>query len=377
MTDYDREFYWCWFMNIKGLGPRSRRRLMDRYGHPSVVYGISAGDLSPFLTDSQIASLESSRNHRKTEAHLHQLKEEGITFIHWESEEYPDRFRDLYDPPYGFYLKGRLPDPAKPAVAVVGSRNPSPYGLKMASRYASELASKGMTIISGMAAGIDSEAHRAALECAGETLGILGGGIDSMYPRENWDLYLEMYRHAGVLSEYTLGVANKAGLFPMRNRLISGISDAILVVEAAEKSGSLITADQGMEQGKDVYAIPGRVTDRLSMGCNHLIAQGALVAESPETMIRDLLESASGRDTLEYAEDISASATGASPLNTSLTADEKRILAVLDEIDPVSFDDILFLTGMDLTQLQHLLVDLEIRSFVTQKRQNMYVRKIL
>jgi len=119
------------------------------------------------------------------------------------------------------------------------------------------------------------------------------------------------------------------------------------------------------------------VTDRLSMGCNHLIAQGALVAESPETMIRDLLESASGRDTLEYAEDISASATGASPLNTSLTADEKRILAVLDEIDPVSFDDILFLTRMDLTQLQHLLVDLEIRSFVTQKRQNMYVRKIL
>ena len=376
MTEYDREFYWCWFMNIKGLGPRGRRKLMDRFSHPSVIYETPLKDLSDLLTESQIISLDSSREPLLTESYLHRLKTEGISFVHWESDRYPARFRDLYDPPYGFYLKGKLPDPSRPAVAVVGSRNPSPYGRKMASGYASELASRGIVIVSGMAAGIDSEAHRAALEASGETLGILGGGIDSMYPRDNWDLYLKMYRQGGIMSEYPMGVANKAGLFPMRNRLISGISDAILVVEAAEKSGSLITADQGMEQGKDIYAIPGRVTDLMSRGCNHLIAQGAQVAESPDVLIRDLLDLLSGRESSDLEKGSCPSERGFNGRDLPRTSDEQKILDVLDEIDPVSFDHILSRTGMDLTKLQHLLVELEMKAFVTQTRQNMYIRKI-
>ncbi|MBQ6392309.1 MAG: DNA-processing protein DprA, partial [Eubacterium sp.] len=261
---------------------------MERFGHPRFFYECDSGELKDLLSESQLESFSRSRNYSRVEEGLKRLKGEGVRFVHWQSQDYPHRFRSLYDPPYGFYLRGRLPDPDCPAVAIVGSRKASQYGRKAAEMFASELAGQGVAIISGMASGVDSEAHRAALDSSGMTLGILGGGIDSMYPKENWNLYLDMYEKGGILSEYNLGTVNRSGLFPMRNRLISGISDCILVVEAGEKSGSLITADQGMEQGKEVYAVPGRVTDIMSRGCNHLIAQGASIAESPQSLLEDL-----------------------------------------------------------------------------------------
>ncbi|MBR5047612.1 MAG: DNA-processing protein DprA, partial [Eubacterium sp.] len=288
MTEYDKDYYWYWFVNIKGIGNLNRVKLMERFGHPQYLYDCNPRDLSDLLSESQIASFKQSRDYVQTDSAMRRLKEENIRFIHWDSPDYPYRFRTLYDPPYGFYLKGNLPDPKRPAIAIVGSRRPSQYGRKTAAMFARELAAGGFVIVSGMASGIDSQAHRAALEVSGQTLGILGGGIDTMYPKDNWDLYLDMYEQGGILSEYNMGTVNRSGLFPVRNRLISGISDCVLVVEAREKSGSLITADQGMEQGKEVYAVPGRITDILSKGCNHLIAQGAMIAESAQEILYDI-----------------------------------------------------------------------------------------
>ena len=380
MTEHDNEFYWYWFVNIKGIGNIMRVRLMERFGHPRFFYDCDSGELKDLLSESQIESFRSSRNYSRVEEGLKKLKGEGARFVHWQSRDYPHRFRSLYDPPYGFYLKGRLPDPDCPAVAIVGSRKASQYGRKAAKIFASELAEQGVAIISGMASGVDSEAHRAALDSSGMTLGILGGGIDTMYPKGNWNLYLDMYEQGGILSEYNLGIVNRSGLFPMRNRLISGISDCVLVVEAGEKSGSLITADQGMEQGKEVYAVPGRVTDVMSRGCNHLIAQGASIAESPQSLLEDL-RSLWERTRGAYFPVLNKSEYRSfhiddSRVQSSYTMEEQMIMDTLDEIEPRTFDFVLSETGLPLNILQHILIRLEMKSCILQVQQNMYLKKI-
>ncbi len=374
MTEYDRDIYWYWFVNIRGTGTRNQRKLLERFGHPSLLYEASLRESPLILEDGREFPPEGAGGLRLAEEGLRRLGEEGVRFIHWESDEYPHRFRSLYDPPYGFYLKGNLPDPARPAAAIVGTRNPTVYGRGMAAAFASALAAAGIAIISGMAGGVDAVAHKACLDAGGQTLGILGGGIDSMYPRCNWDLYLDMYRQGGIMSEYNLGVANKPGFFPMRNRLISGMADAVLVVEAGEKSGSLITADQGMEQGRDIYAVPGRVRDRMSRGCNRLIAQGAYLADSPEEMIRSLYSSCS----LCPEDGSPLSTEGDLPENyPNLSADCRKILDTLDESDPVSFSDLLYRTGLGFSSLQSCLVDMEMSSLIIQVRQNLYVKKAI
>lgn len=369
MTEYDRNIYWYWFVNIRGAGVRTRRKLLDRFGHPSLLYEASAHESTLIPDEGKEFLREESLDLSRAEEGLRRLGEEGVRFIHWESEDYPHRFRSLYDPPYGFYLKGKLPDRTRPAAALVGTRNPTAYGRKMAVTFTSELAAAGIAIISGMAGGVDAEAHRACLDAGGQTLGILGGGIDSMYPRSNWNLYLDMYRHGGIMSEYNLGVANKPGLFPMRNRLISGLADAVLVVEAGEKSGSLITADQGMEQGKDIYAVPGRILDRMSRGCNRLIAQGAYLADSPADIIKSLYSSCPGG----YSPPSGQTDLRDDPPN--LPANQRKILDMLDLSDPLSFSDLLYRTGLDFSSLQSCLVEMEMSSLIIQVRQNLYVKK--
>ena len=380
MTEHDKEFYWYWFVNIKGIGNIMRVRLMERFRHPRFFYECDPEGLKNLLSESQIESFRRSRNYSRVEEGLKRLKGEGARFVHWQSQDYPHRFRNLYDPPYGFYLRGRLPDPDCPAIAIVGSRKASQYGRKAAEMFASELAGQGVAIISGMASGVDSEAHRAALASSGMTLGILGGGIDTMYPKENWNLYLDMYEQGGILSEYNLGTVNRSGLFPMRNRLISGISDCILVVEAGVKSGSLITADQGMEQGKEVYAVPGRVTDVMSRGCNHLIAQGASIAESPQSLLEDL-RSLWERTRRVYFPEHNKTEYESFHIDdpreqSSYTMEEQMIMDTLDEIEPRTFDSILSGTGLPLNILQHILIRLEMKSCILQVQQNMYLKKI-
>lgn len=204
------------------------------------------------------------------------------------SSDFPKRLDCLEKKPEQLYIMGELPSDDKPSIAIVGARNASSYGKNIAYEYARILASQGIQIVSGLARGIDSAAHAGALEGGGKTFGILGCGIDICYPASSRKLYEKMKEQGGIITEFHPGEAPLAFHFPMRNRLISGLADGILVVEAKEKSGSLITVDCGLEQGKTIFAIPGRVGDLLSDGCNRLIYQGAVPAWKPEIIWEEM-----------------------------------------------------------------------------------------
>ena len=216
------------------------------------------------------------------------MQEEGIGFVCVEDARYPQKLRRISATPYALYYIGRLPDETRKSVAIVGARTRSAYGSQITGKLARALAQNRMDIISGMAMGIDADAHSGALEENGDTYAVLGCGVDVCYPKRNRYLYEKMQDRGGILSEYPPGTPPLPGYFPQRNRIIAGLADYVIVMEARKKSGSLITADYAMEQGKEVYALPGRVTDALSEGTNHLIQQGAGIFVSVEDFLQEL-----------------------------------------------------------------------------------------
>ena len=222
-----------------------------------------------------------------------------MRYIERGEADYPPQLLPYERMPAGLYVIGRLPDPAKKSVAVVGARSCSAYGRAEAGRFARELAAAGVQIISGLAYGIDRCAHAGALEAGGKTYAVLGCGADICYPRENISLYEEIRETGGIISEYLPGVPPSPWHFPVRNRIISGLADLVLVIEARLRSGSLITADYALEQGKPVWAVPGKNADPLSQGCNRLISQGAGIALSPADILEELglAKTAAGRHT--------------------------------------------------------------------------------
>ena len=234
----------------------------------------------------QKARLLAAGAEQEPEQYAQELEEQDIRFAVYDDPEYPEKLRRITDPPFGLYYYGRLPSNTHPSAAIIGTRMASAYGRDQARRFAREIAREGVQIISGMAIGIDGIAGRGALDVGGDTFAVLGCGVDICYPKENADLYGALLERGGVLSEYPPGSEPQRKMFPSRNRIISGLSDVVLVIEAREKSGTLITVDRALEYGIDVYALPGRVSDKNSRGCNELIRQGAGIATSP----RDILD---------------------------------------------------------------------------------------
>ena len=213
---------------------------------------------------------------------------ENIKIYKKTEEGYPKNLLQLPDAPSRLYVLGELPDPMRPAIAIVGARNCSSYGKNMAYEYARILTQAGIQVISGLARGVDAAAHAGALAAGGKTYGVMGCGVDFCYPTSSRKLYHVMQQQGGILSEFAPGTPPLSYHFPLRNRIISGLSGAILVVEAKEKSGSLITADAALEQGRTVFALPGRAGDLLSEGCNRLIYQGAIPAWKPEIILEEM-----------------------------------------------------------------------------------------
>lgn len=216
------------------------------------------------------------------------LLRNDIKWTHLNRKDYPYRLKNIGDPPLILFYKGKLPDDERPCVAIVGARECSLYGEKTASMFARELSSAGVQIISGMARGIDGISQRGSISVGGNTFGVLGCGVDVIYPEENKDLFADILKDGGILSEFEPGTEPLRQYFPSRNRIISGLSDIVLVVEARKRSGTYITVTQALEQGREVFAVPGRITDALSDGCNNLIAAGAEIAVNSQTLIQDL-----------------------------------------------------------------------------------------
>lgn len=283
--------YEYWLAKVRPLSARKKRKLKDAYGSARAVYYIEEKDLHRLgiLTKQEIRLLC-----RKTESEK-QLEEE------WEKAR---NGRDTDDTiwrarvspkidtnpgsAFALFVKGDLPPENQPAVAIVGARKCTPYGEQMALEYGEAMAGAGIAVISGMARGIDGAGQRGALNGGGRTYGVLGCGVDICYPREHIGLYTDIMKNGGILSERIPGEPPLPAYFPERNRIISGLADVVLVMEAKRKSGSLITADQALEQGRDVYALPGPADSPLSEGCHQLIRQGAGILLSPQDLLEEL-----------------------------------------------------------------------------------------
>lgn len=228
------------------------------------------------------------RQEENVKREYEELQIKGILFYPEYHPHYPAKLLSIPARPFGIFVKGKLPDVRQRSLAIVGARDCSEYGQYVARHFAEKMAQNGVAVISGLARGIDGIAQRAAMEAGGESFGVLGSGADICYPKSNEKLYRMCMERGGILSTYLPGTPPTPNLFPPRNRIISGLSDGILIIEAREKSGTIITADLALEQGKDVFVIPGRVTDRLSDGCNSLIRQGASLIQSPEQLLEEL-----------------------------------------------------------------------------------------
>lgn len=287
------EAYWHWFCASLFSDPGLERRLLERFGTPEAVFQTEEESLraaSP-KNEKKLSALCAGRKTWDFVKEKERLRRLGIQFVSMEHPEYPFRLKGLADAPCGLFFRGVLPADDRPSLAVVGARNCSSYGSSVSFWFAKELAEHGVQIISGLARGIDGTSHRGALAAggSGKTFAVLAGGVDRCYPEENRDIYMELEKKGGLISESPPGVRPLTYLFPLRNRILSGLSDAVLIIEAKEKSGSLITADCALEQGRDVYAVPGPLGEALSAGCHNLIRQGAGLAVSPEKLMEDLM----------------------------------------------------------------------------------------
>lgn len=289
--------YACWLDRIPLIGSVTAKRLLAGCGSAQKLYGLSKNEVAELaerklLTAAQAEKLREYQTDFRYEPHrlYEDMTAQGIRAVRYGEDAYPKRLCYIPDPPCILYIKGEVPDEGKPGVSIVGARLCSDYGRYTARKFASVLAGAGVQIISGMALGIDCISHKAAMEAGGRTFAVLGCGVDVCYPEQNRDIYERMQTQGGLLSEYPPGTMPSAGLFPRRNRIISGLAEILLVIEARKKSGTLITVDAALEQGREVYALPGRVTDALSSGCNRLIAQGAGIATSPEELLEALQE---------------------------------------------------------------------------------------
>lgn len=354
--------YEYWFANIKGIGNKKKKEIRAQVSTAKELYYIEETMLRKLEKDEQIChKILQSVKEWKLEAEYDKLLKQKVKFIPIQDLHYPRKLKNISAPPYAIYVKGELPMEEMPSVAIVGARKCSPYGETMAKNFAEELARCDVQIISGMARGIDGVSQRAALDVNGKTFGVLGCGVDICYPREHYRLYQELQEKGGVISEQPLGMQPLPQFFPARNRIISGLADVVIVIEAKEQSGSLITADMALEQGKDVYALPGPVNSVLSKGCHNLIKQGAGILLSP-------------KDLLEELGIFHKNKTKKMTENKILLESAENIVYSCLDFEPKNLGQISGVTGLEVQALMNILVDLELRGYIREVSKNYYVK---
>jgi DNA processing protein len=295
----EEELHWLALKLVPGLGTRISKRLLDRFRSPQAIFRASRTELEGAGVSGAVAqSIASGCVFEDAATQQEKVKEAGAVLVTIGDQCYPALLREIFDPPILLFARGRLELLQSIMLGIVGTRRPTPYGLAVAERLASDLARAGLTIASGMARGIDTAGHRGALAAGGNTVAVLGCGVDVVYPSENRKLATELVGKGLLISEFPMGSVAFPQNFPIRNRIISGMSAGVLVVEGAQYSGSAITAKLAMDQGREVFAVPGNITSKLSWGPNLLIKQGAkliqdwndVVAELPAESRRHLIE---------------------------------------------------------------------------------------
>ncbi|MBR1441444.1 MAG: DNA-processing protein DprA [Lachnospiraceae bacterium] len=350
-------------------------KLLKEFGSAKAFYEAPAAWLKEYLQPREIRLLEELREKTDVGVFYGELERKGIRHVGYGQKGYPEKLLEIPGAPLSLYYIGDLPAPEEPAVSIIGARVCSSYGKHTAELFAERLAANGVSVISGMAMGIDGIAQSAAVRVGGKSYGVLGCGVDVIYPQSNRRLYDALIGGSGgVLSEYPPGTAAQPAYFPPRNRIISALSDILLVVEAREKSGTMITVDMALEQGREIYAIPGRIVDELSAGCHRLIRQGAGLASSPA----DLLEELSKKrplpavDTGESKNSFGDASSVKAPVPPGLTPEEKILWSYLSE-DPKETEEIFAEMAkmgdhpMEIRELMVHLMGLYARGFLTRE----------
>jgi DNA processing protein len=347
---------WLRLTLIPGIGGESQRKLLAAFGLPEAVFAAGRlaarsviGDRADLLFDFEPSEA--------VDRSIEWANQPGQHIITLADTAYPKSLLEIADPPTLLYIRGNPALLGKRGLAMVGSRNATPSGIQTAENFARALAGKGLCIISGLALGIDAAAHRGALSAGGDTIAVIGTGADRIYPARNKELALAIVEHGAVVSEFPLGTPAIAANFPRRNRIISGLSRGVLVVEAAPESGSLITARLAGEQGREVFAIPGSIHSPVARGCHKLIKQGAKLVETANDVLEELGNFADPE----------------TPVETATTVDENALLAALGH-DPRSLDDLVETTGQSADQLLPELLMLELSGQIAPLPGNRYQR---
>ena len=362
---------WIILNMIPGVGSSTFRRLVKFFGSPSVVLAASLKELAMVrgITPSVCQNIINHRDGIQIDHELDLVKRYNCKVITLDDENYPASLKAIYDPPPLLYVKGELLTNDSHSISVVGTRNATPYGMKVTEQLSGQLASRGIAIVSGMAHGIDTAAHNGALSTGGRTIAVIGNGLDIIYPADNSRLFEKIISSGAAISELPMGTKPHRGMFPRRNRLISGISLGTLIVEASKQSGAIITADFALEQGREVFAVPGQIFSEASKGTNELIKQGAKLVDSVEDILDELPSYAFQPSTDEVIKNEDAL------IESQLSQEEGAIWKVINS-SPVHIDDISKRSALPAFKVSSSLVMLELKGLIQQLSGKMFIRKM-
>ncbi len=360
MTSKDELKYWIGFSRIPGIGKLRISRLREHFGNLKDAWNAPAGELKRAGLDSRsVNAMAALRPRISLDDEMEKLERYKVKVLTCEDSTYPPRLKEIYDYPPVLYVRGNLLPKDDPYLAVVGTRKPTVYGRQVAEEIVADLVQSKITIISGLARGIDSIAHRTALDSGGKTIAVFASGLDIVYPADNAKLAQAIMERGALVSEYPLGIRPKADNFPQRNRIMSGLSLGVLVVEAGERSGALITAHQAVEQNRDVFAIPGSILSPGSKGTNHLIQEGAKLVCNCNDILEELNLTTMAQQ-LEIKEFL--------PANEK----ESQVLKQLT-FEPVHIDEICRCSGLTMPEVSSTLAMLELKGIVKQVGNMNYV----
>jgi len=353
---------------ITGIGPRLRKALLERFGTAGAVLDAAPTDLRTVqgIGAELTRRIAVARETIDVQAELELCSQNGVAILSDDDRAYPRVLREIHDPPGILFLRGAILPQDALAIAIVGSRHATQYGKAQAERLAGSLARAGVTIVSGLARGIDAAAHRGALAAGGRTLAVLGSGVLNLYPPEHDELAAEVIAHGALISECPPRSPPLSGAFPQRNRIISGLSLGVLVIEASTHSGALITARHAMEQGREVYAVPGRVDNRMAQGCHRLIRDGAKLVETADDVLEELGPLVAPTTTSEGA-------TLHHPAELLLNQVEQQVLATISG-EPTTIDQIVSTSGLPTGQVLATLSVLEMRRVIKRLSGNLVAR---
>lgn len=353
--------WWLACMQVPKIGPARIKQLLEEFGSLRQAWGAAGGELRAVIPASVLDDFLRVRNELDVEAFYERTTRNGVNITCWADEDYPALLKEVPAPPPLLYYRGQLVETDSTAVAIVGTRKVTAYGREMAYRIAYDLAKAGVTIASGLALGVDGVAHRAALEAGGRTIAVLGSGIDVIYPGRHRDLARKIEEQGAVLTEYPPGTQPDRFNFPPRNRIISGLSRGVVVIEAPERSGALITVDFAAEQGRDAFAVPGPVHAPASAGCHRILREGATLVRSAEDILEDLHIRPIDHNEPEIDQ-------------VMLSTDERRLLSVLTS-QPQHIDDIAAQLGKTVSEVSGELMMLELQGSVQSGGSGYYSRR--